>query len=58
MALGCGQVTAATAPAGPGAQGKGVGGVETQEVVVGITEEVEQHLGGGELSVPPKKFKE
>lgn len=30
--------------AGSGAQGEGVSGVEAQEVVVGVTEEVEQHL--------------
>ena len=48
LALGCGQVAPPAAPAGPGTQGKGVGGIETQKVVVGITEEVEQHLGGRE----------
>lgn len=32
--------------AGSGAQGEGVSGVEAQEVVVGVTEEVEQHLDG------------
>lgn len=44
LALGGGLVTAPVTPAGSRAHRERVGGIEAQEVVVGITEEVEQHL--------------
>lgn len=43
-ALEGGGVAPAVSAAGSRAQGEGVGGIEAQEVVVGITEEVKQHL--------------
>lgn len=48
LAQGRGRVTAPVTSAGPRAHRERVGGIEAQEVVVGITEEVEQHLEGGE----------
>lgn len=47
VALQCGRVAAAVAATGAGTQGEGVGGVEAQEVVVGVTEQMKQHLERG-----------
>lgn len=44
VALQCRGIAAAMTTAGSGAQGEGVGCVEAQEVVIGIAEEVKQHL--------------
>ena len=44
VALQCRGIAAAMTTAGSGAQGEGVGGVEAQEIVIGIAEEVKQHL--------------
>ena len=44
LTAGSSYITAPMTTTVPGANRKRVGGIEAQEVVVGITEEVEQHL--------------
>lgn len=42
-------ITPAMTAAGSGAQREGVGGIEAQEVVISITEEMKQHLKEGNI---------